>query len=195
MMYIKELIEAFAPHRGNALVVSGRAGKYWAEISEGGFDLPLGDPSMGGHAGFSLGLALAQPDRPVVLFDTEGDLLMNLGILATIAEQKPKNFYYFLMDNEVYATTGGQPVPNAQNVAYDAVARACGIARTYAFTEIGPLTKQMAGILAEPGPAFVWTKVHPEIENRPIGQRGSWRKRSPAQVISDARKALKGSPK
>lgn len=78
MMYIKELVAAFAPHRGNALVVSGRAGRYWSEFSETEFDLPLGDPSMGGHAGFSLGLALAQPDRPVVVFDTEGDLLMNL---------------------------------------------------------------------------------------------------------------------
>jgi len=195
MMYIKELVAAFAPHRGKALVVSGRAGKYWAEFSETGFDLPLGDPSMGGHAGFSLGLALAQPDRPVVLFDTEGDLLMNLGILATIAEQRPRNFYYFLMDNECYATTGGQPVPNAQNVAYDAVARACGIERTYAFTEIEQASKQMAAIFAAPGPVFVWNKVHPEIENRPIGQRGSWRKRSPAQVVSDTRQALVASSK
>ena len=195
MMYIKELVAAFAPHRGNALVVSGRAGKYWTEFSETGFDLPLGDPSMGGHAGFSLGLALAQPDRAVVLFDTEGDLLMNLGIPATIAEQRPRNFYYFLMDNECYATTGGQPVPNAQNVAYDAVARACGIERTYAFTEIEQVSKQMAGIFAAPGPVFVWNKVHPEIENRPIGQRGSWRKRSPAKVVADARQALRASSK
>ncbi len=39
MMYIKELVAAFAPHRGNALVLSGRAGKYWSEVSEAGFDL------------------------------------------------------------------------------------------------------------------------------------------------------------
>jgi thiamine pyrophosphate-dependent acetolactate synthase large subunit-like protein len=195
MMYIKELMAAFAPHRGNALVVPGRAGRYWREFSEAGLDLPLGDPAMGGHAGFSLGLALAQGDRPVVLFDTEGDLLMNLGILATIAEQAPRNFYYFLMDNEVYATTGGQPVPNAQKVAYDAVARACGIERTYAFTEIEQVSKNLATIFANPGPVFVWNKVHPEIENQPIGQRVSWRKRSQAQVINDTRLALGVSSK
>jgi thiamine pyrophosphate-dependent acetolactate synthase large subunit-like protein len=190
MMYIKELVAAFAPHRGNALVVSGRAGKYWSEVSEAAFDLPLGDPAMGGHAGFSLGLALAQPDRRVVVFDTEGDLLMNLGILTTIAEQRPRNFYYFLMDNECYATTGGQPVPNAQKVAYDAIARACGIEQTYAFTEIEQVSKKLPTILGNPGPAFVWNKVHPEIENLPIGQRVSWRKRTPAQVIVDTRQAL-----
>jgi sulfopyruvate decarboxylase subunit beta len=195
MMYIKELVAAFAPHRGTALVVSGRAGKYWSEFSETELDLPLGDPSMGGHAGFSLGLALAQPDRPVVVFDTEGDLLMNLGILATIAEQAPRNFYYFLLDNECYATTGGQPVPNAQKVAYDAVARACGIERTYAFTDIEHVSNKLATILANPGPVFVWNKVHPEIENLPIGQRVSWRKRTPAQVINDTRLALGASSK
>jgi thiamine pyrophosphate-dependent acetolactate synthase large subunit-like protein len=195
MIYIKELTAAFAPHRGNALVVSGRAGRYWSEFSETGLDLPLGDPSMGGHAGFSLGLALAQPDRPVVVFDTEGDLLMNLGILTTIAEQQPRNFYYFLMDNECYATTGGQPVPNAQKVAYDAIARACGIERTYAFTEIEQVSKKLATIFASPGPVFVWNKVHPEIENLPIGQRVSWRKRTPAQVIDDTRLALGVSAK
>ena len=195
MMYIKELVAAFAPHRGTALVVSGRAGRYWSEFSETELDLPLGDPSMGGHAGFSLGLALAQPDRPVVVFDTEGDLLMNLGILATIAEQGPRNFYYFLMDNECYATTGGQPVPNAQKVAYDAVARACGIERTYAFTDIEQVSKKLATIFANPGPVFVWNKVHPEIENLPIGQRVSWRKRTPAQVINDTRLALGDSSK
>jgi thiamine pyrophosphate-dependent acetolactate synthase large subunit-like protein len=195
MMYIKELVAAFAPHRGNALVVSGRAARYWIEFREAGFDLPLGDPSMGGHAGFSLGLALAQPDRPVVVFDTEGDLLMNLGILATIAEQRPRNFYYFLMDNECYATTGGQPVPNAQKVAYDAIARACGIEQAYAFTEIEQVSKKLSTILAAPGPVFVWNKVHPEIENLPIGQRVSWRKRTPAQVIDDTRLALGASAK
>jgi thiamine pyrophosphate-dependent acetolactate synthase large subunit-like protein len=193
MIYINELVAAFAPHRGNALVVSGRAGRYWSEFSETEFDLPLGDPSMGGHAGFSLGLALAQPDRPVVVFDTEGDLLMNLGILATIAEQAPRNFYYLLMDNECYATTGGQPVPNARKIAYDAVARACGIERTYAFTDIAQVSGKLPTILATPGPVFVWNKVHPEIENLPIGQRVSWRKRSPAQVISDTRLALKSA--
>ena len=54
----------------------------------------------------------------VVLFDSEGDILMSLGMLATIAEQAPANFYHFILDNEVYATTGGQPVPNAKHVDY-----------------------------------------------------------------------------
>ena len=98
--------------------------------------MPLGDPAMGGHAGFAFGLALARPRGKVVLFDSEGDILMSLGMLATIAEQAPANFYHFLLDNECYATTGGQPVPNAKNVAYDTLALGAGYPRAHAFDEL-----------------------------------------------------------
>src|SRR5436190_22682083 len=127
MMRIAEAIEAFRPHSGDALVVPGRGGRYWVEqTTSPDLDAPLGDPAMGGHAGFGLGLAMARPERKVVLFDSEGDILMSLGMLTTIAEQRPANFYHFLLDNEVYATTGGQPVPNAKQVDYAAMARAAG---------------------------------------------------------------------
>src|SRR6185436_18050612 len=112
-----------------------------------GRDAPLGDPAMGGHASFACGLALAQPERKVIVFDSEGDLLMNLGILPTIAEQAPKNFYHFLLDNECYATTGGQPVPNAKNVAYDVMARGAGYPRAHAFTELDALAGELPAIL------------------------------------------------
>ena len=78
---------------------------------------------MGGTLGSHFGLALTQPAQHVMLFDSEGDILMSLGMLATIAEQAPANFYHFLLDNECYATTGGQPVPNATVVTYDVLAR------------------------------------------------------------------------
>jgi thiamine pyrophosphate-dependent acetolactate synthase large subunit-like protein len=145
---------------------------------------------MGGRAGFSLGLALAQPSRRVVVFDSEGDLLMNLGVLATIAEQAPGNFYHFLLDNECYATTGGQPVPNARGMQYDVVARGCGIARSHAFSDLAEVSHALPRILAAPGPAFIWIKVRPEIENRPIGQRPAFRGRGPAAVVADVRQAL-----
>ena len=87
---------------------------------------------MGGARGHTtsaaLGLALGLPDEKVVLFDSEGALLMNLGIIATIAGQKPKNFLHLLMDNECYATTGGQPVPNSQDINYAGKAKEAGYA-------------------------------------------------------------------
>ena len=149
MMRIAEALEAFRPHRDDAIVVPGRGGRFWTDLSDRqSLDVPLGDPAMGGHAGFALGLALARPERKLALFDSEGDIQMSLGMLATIAEQAPANFYHFLLDNECYATTGGQPVPNAKNIAYDRLALAAGYRHAHAFDEIADLR----GALGVPAP-------------------------------------------
>jgi thiamine pyrophosphate-dependent acetolactate synthase large subunit-like protein len=194
MMRIAEALEAFRPHRGDALVVPGRGGRYWVEqTASPNLDAPLGDPAMGGHAGFGLGLALARPERKVVLFDSEGDILMSLGMLATIAEQAPANFYHFLLDNEIYATTGGQPVPNAKNIAYDKLALAAGYPRAHAFQDIADLQREIGGIISRPGPVFIWLKIYPEVENDPIGRRRRWQTRSRDQVLADLRGGLAGA--
>ena len=191
MMRIAEALEAFRPHRGDALVVPGRGGRYWVEqTTSPQFDAPLGDPAMGGHAGLGLGLALARPDKKVMLFDSEGDIQMSLGILATVAEQAPPNLYHFLIDNGVYATTGGQPVPNADKMQYDMIARGCGYPRTYAFAEIGDFERALPEIMGARGPVFVACKVVPEIENEPIGRRRRWQTRTRDQVVVDLRSTL-----
>jgi thiamine pyrophosphate-dependent acetolactate synthase large subunit-like protein len=191
MMHTAEALKAFADHRGDAIVVPGRGGRHWIKLTTHEMlDAPLGDPAMGGHAGFALGLALAQPNRRVVLFDSEGDILMSLGMLATIAEQAPANFYHFLLDNECYATTGGQPVPNAKAVAYDTLARGSGYPRAFAFTELAELSQALPGIFAAPGPVFVALKVLPEVENSPIGGRARWNTRSREKVVQDLRNEL-----
>ena len=191
MMRISEALAAFKPHRGDAIVVPGRGGKFWVELTQNEkMDVPLGDPAMGGHAGFGLGLALARPERKTVLFDSEGDILMSLGMLTTIAEQAPANFYHFLLDNEVYATTGGQPVPNAKNIAYDKMALAAGYPRAHAFDELADFARELPAILGRPGPVFVALKVYPEIENDPIGRRRRWQTRSRDEVLADLRGGL-----
>lgn len=190
MMHTADLLKVFAPHRGDAIVISGRGGRHWIEISDTPMDLPLGDPAMGGHAGFGLGLALAQPDKRVVLFDSEGDILMSLGQLATIAEQAPANFYHFILDNEVYATTGGQPVPGSKIVDYAALARAAGYPTAVNISELDDFTRQLPGLLATQGPVFCSLKVFPEVENTPIGQRVRWRKRGADKVVQDLRGVL-----
>jgi thiamine pyrophosphate-dependent acetolactate synthase large subunit-like protein len=195
MMDTFDVLRAFSRHRGNAVVVPGRGGRHWVELSDQpNRDVPLGDPAMGGHASFAMGLALAQSGEKVVLFDSDGDIQMSLGILATIAEQQPKNFYHFMLDNECYATTGGQPVPNAQTLAYHDVARACGYPRAYAYDDVETFAANVGRILDEPGPVFVWLKVRPEIENQPIGSRAQWRTRSQVQVVKDLQQELGIAP-
>lgn len=192
MMHTAELLQVYMEHRGDAITIPGRGGRHWVPMSdEPHRDVPLGDPAMGGHSGFGLGLALAQPDRKIVLFDSEGDILMSLGILTTIAEQNPTNFYHFMLDNEVYATTGGQPVPNAKNVDYAAFAKAAGYPKAHSFTEIEDFTRELPGILSEPGPVFVALKVFPEIQNEAIGKRRPWQVRSRTEVVGGLRDSLK----
>jgi thiamine pyrophosphate-dependent acetolactate synthase large subunit-like protein len=190
MMHTADVLKVFAEYRGDAIVISGRGGKHWLKLSDTALDLPLGDPAMGGHSGFGLGLALAQRDKRVVLFDSEGDILMSLGQLATIAEQAPANFYHFILDNEVYATTGGQPVPGAKRIDYAAMARAAGYPSAHNFADLQDFSRALPGILATQGPMFVALKVLPEVENTPIGQRVRWRKRSSDKVVADLRQAL-----
>jgi thiamine pyrophosphate-dependent acetolactate synthase large subunit-like protein len=185
------MLRVFSRHRGEAIVVPGRGGRHWVKISDQpSRDLPLGDPAMGGHASFAMGLALALPRERIVLFDSDGDVQMGMGILATIAEQKPRNFYHFMLDNECYATTGGQPVPNAATIAYDAIARACGYPRVHRFDNLETFSINIERVLSEPGPVFTWLKVRPEVENQPIGARTKWRTRTPEQAIADLRKEL-----
>jgi thiamine pyrophosphate-dependent acetolactate synthase large subunit-like protein len=191
MMHTAEVLKVFAEHRGNAIVVPGRGGRHWVKLTaHETLDVPLGDPAMGGHAGFALGLALAQPARRVMLFDSEGDILMSLGMLATIAEQAPANFYHFLLDNECYATTGGQPVPNGTVVTYDVLARGAGYSRAFAFADLTEFKTNLPAILAQLGPVFVALKVLPEVENAPIGRRTRWQTRPREKIVQDLRVEL-----
>ena len=80
--------------------------------------------SMGLASSVGLGLALARPDVRVFVLDGDGSLLMNLGSLATIGLLRPSNLVVIVMDNEEYATTGGQPTPTAYGADLEAAARA-----------------------------------------------------------------------
>ena len=191
MFQTEDMLKVFQQYRGDAVVIPGRGGRHWVNVSTNETrDVPLGDPAMGGHASFGLGLALARPNEKVVLFDSEGDVLMNLGALPTIAEKAPKNFYHFMLDNECYATTGGQPVPNAANVQYDVIARGSGYPSAYAFDNLEDFSNNIAQIMEQPGPVFVAMKVFPEIENLPIGQRRRWQTRSRDKVLDDLKESM-----
>jgi thiamine pyrophosphate-dependent acetolactate synthase large subunit-like protein len=192
MIEVAEMLKVFQEHRGDAIVVPGQAGRHWTTIStRPELDVPLIPyPAMGGGASFAFGLALAQPERKVVVFDSEGALVMYLGILTTVAEQQPKNLYHFLLDNECYATTGGQPVPNAKATRYDALARDVGYASTFAFDRLEGFATSIGRILAAPAPAFVALKVRPEIQNVPVAERKRWATRTREQVRDDLKRAL-----
>jgi thiamine pyrophosphate-dependent acetolactate synthase large subunit-like protein len=184
MISAADVFRVFQPHRGNAIVIpTGTSGRHWRDFSTNEKrDLTLGG-AMGQTTAAALGVALALPNEQVVMFDSEGALLMNLGILATIAGKQPQNFYHFLLDNECYATTGGQPVPNAQHINYAGMAKEAGYAAAYRFDDLEEFGTHVGNILSERGPVFIAIKVIPEIENEPIGRRQRRPMRSRAESI------------
>lgn len=191
MIEALDVFEAFQPYRGKAIVVTtDTAGRHWADVST----YEQRDVGMGGAMGQTtsgaFGLALGLPDEKVVLFDSEGALLMNLGVLATIAGKEPQNFYHFLLDNECYATTGGQPVPNAQQIDYAGMAKSAGYRAAYNFDNLEEFAVSVEEILMETGPVFVSLKVVPEVENLPMGLRRRRSGRSRAETIRDMQEEL-----
>src|SRR5262245_53020118 len=83
--------------------------------------------SMGLASSIGLGLALAQPERRIFVVDGDGSLLMNLGSLASIGWTRPGNLVVVVLDNERYATTGGQETATAHGTDLEAASRAMGI--------------------------------------------------------------------
>jgi thiamine pyrophosphate-dependent acetolactate synthase large subunit-like protein len=86
--------------------------------------------SMGLACPIALGVALAQPQRRVVALEGDGSLLMQLGVLATIAMLKPKNLALIVMDNGAYQITGGQLTATAVGTDLVTIARGAGIAQS-----------------------------------------------------------------
>jgi thiamine pyrophosphate-dependent acetolactate synthase large subunit-like protein len=187
----RDVFKAFQEHRGDSIVsAGGTAGRHWRDFSTNERrDIGLGG-AMGQTTSAAFGLALGLPDEKVVLFDAEGSLLMNLGSLASIAGMKPKNFYHFLLDNECYATTGGQPVPNSQDIDYAVMAQGAGYAATYNFDDLEEFSTSVAEIMEQTGPVFVAIKVIPEVENAPIGLRERRPTRGRVEMVNTLREEL-----
>ncbi|MBN18121.1 MAG: hypothetical protein CL758_01360 [Chloroflexi bacterium] len=192
MVKAEEIMEIFNKHRGDAIIfTAGTAGyKTWPEISNNKNRDAIFGGAMGASPAIALGFALSQPNQKIVLFDAEGSLLMNLGVLSTIAEQNPGNFYHILLDNETYATTGGQPVPSSNKTSYDGLAKSAGYKSTYNFTDLEEFAVNIESILEEEGPTFISMKIEPDIENLPIELRPPLKLRPAQEVISDLRKDL-----
>ena len=159
-------------HRGNAVVITAMNAGNWkfgwpAVTHDEELDLPV-TGAMGKASSVGLGLALAHPERKIIVLDGDGSLLMNLGTLVTIANKSPENLYHFVFENGVYAVTGGQPIPGSSNVSFQNMAKDAGYAVAYEIGDTEELATSVGRILSEKGPALVCLKVEPEVENTPV---------------------------
>ena len=119
-------------------------------------------PSAMGHAtSVGLGLALAQPDRRVIVLSGDGSLLMNLGSLVTISAQRPRNLVLVVFVNGVYEVTGAQATPLSGAVDFVAIAKASGITSVFRWSSLEPLQTGIAQALGAAGPTIVVLDVAP----------------------------------
>ena len=141
----RETVRALLAERTDLLVVTGLGSSTYDVAAAGDHDLNFylwG--AMGGAAMIGLGLALAQPQRPVLVLTGDGEQLMGLGALATIGAQRPANLGIVVLDNGHYGETGMQRSHTLMGVDLVGVAKACG----FAWAEHVERADQIAGLRA-----------------------------------------------
>ena len=156
----RRVVARILKDRGDALLVTGLGAPTWDAAAAG--DHPNNFYLWGGMGGAvmtGLGLALAQPGRRVLVITGDGDMLMGLGGLATVAVQKPANFGICIIDNQRYGETGMQETHTEFGVDLAAMARGAGIAETAMVYTYKELEEAVAQLYDSRGPVFVNVKV------------------------------------
>jgi len=92
--------------------------------------------AMGLASSMGLGIALAKPERQVIVFDGDGSILMNLGGLTTLARYRPRNLVHVVFDNESLLSVGGFPTATATGSDLAGIAKAAGVPRTATVTTL-----------------------------------------------------------
>jgi thiamine pyrophosphate-dependent acetolactate synthase large subunit-like protein len=159
-----DLFRALAARRSDEIVVTTMtATLQWPLVSNHPLDFDFLAFGMGHAADFGLGLALARPERKVIVLKGDGGLLMSLGSLVTIGHFGPPNFLVLLMENRSYEMTGGQDL--APGVDFVALARGAGIEKVERIDRLDEFEERVPGLLTEPGPHFV---VLPVVNTEPL---------------------------
>ena len=117
--------------------------------------------AMGSAAGVGLGMALAQPARSVIVVTGDAELMMNVGILATIGVEQPKNLSIVVLDNEQFGETGQQTSHTAHGIDIAAMALACRFAGAVTVREGAEIPAVAARIRQIEGPYLAVVKVRP----------------------------------
>jgi thiamine pyrophosphate-dependent acetolactate synthase large subunit-like protein len=159
-LHRRAVVRALLADRGPLLVIGGLGAPAW-DITDAG-DVPTNLPlwgGMGGAAMMGLGLALAQPARPVLVITGDGEMLMGVGGLATIAVRKPRNLAIVVLDNEHYGETGMQETHTRHGVDLAGMARAAGIADARLLREAAEIEALRGAVHAMAGPLFAQVKV------------------------------------
>lgn len=149
--------------RNDAIVISTMSAMQCMDQLDPDYAFGLSSvPLMGGAAGLGLGLALSCPHRKVIILDGDASLLMEFGVLATVAGTQPSNFYHFVFANGVQFNGGANlAVPGNGKVDFRAAALASGYASAWRCAQAQDLQAQIETWLAAPAPALIELDIEP----------------------------------
>lgn len=169
----RDAVASLLRHREDTLVVTGLGSPSYDVHAAGDRDdnyYLWG--AMGGAALIGLGLAQAQPDKPVLVITGDGEQLMAFGSLATIAVAKPRNLTIVVIDNHHFGETGMQLSHTGRGIDFAKVAEACGFAATATLrtdAEVEKLGKSLRKV--SKGPRLFVIKVAAENPPRSLPSR------------------------
>ena len=151
------------------LVVTSLSGQRveWGHLSKRDADLNLG--SMGNALAVGIGLALALPHRKVLVFESDGSVLLSLFNLPTLANLNPHNLAVFVFDNQAYSGTRiSYPSATAGKTDLASVARGSGIDHAATVSELEEFKREAAGALNQAGLGFVVCKIEESLGHRKL---------------------------
>jgi phosphonopyruvate decarboxylase len=151
----EDVLGVIAAARGDAIVVpTMTTAPAWRSLAPD--DLSVSCVGfMGGASSLGLGLALARPDRRVIVLDGDGSLLMQLGSLATIAGAAPRNLLHLVFKNGVYHTSGAQGIPGGLGVDFVTMAKGAGYRVALSIAELDEFRRRLPELLKADGPVMV----------------------------------------
>jgi thiamine pyrophosphate-dependent acetolactate synthase large subunit-like protein len=157
----RDLLPVLFPSHAEYLFVSGLAGsaRDLAALTRDGPHLFALGGAMGAAATIGLGMAMAAPDRKVVVVTGDGELQMNVGSLITIANAAPPNLTVICIDNERHGETGNQPGNTSRATDLAAIAKGAGFQFVMTVADSDQLLAGAHFVHQESGPRFLVVKV------------------------------------
>jgi len=157
------LLPEIFPHPENYLLLAGLAGaaKDSAAWTREAANLVTLGGAMGAAVAMGLGMALAAPDRQVAVITGDGELLMNVGALATVASAMPDNLTIVCVDNGQHGETGGQPGHTSHRTNLAKMAEGAGIPSVMTVSTPDELPAARKFLADTPAPRFLWARVMP----------------------------------
>lgn len=167
MLFRRDAVHKILEKRENSAVVTG-IGNASHDVASAG-DHPLNMylfGVMGGAVMTAFGVALAQPERRVVVITGDGEVLAGIGSLATVGVERPSNLSIIVLDNQVYGATGGQLTHTAAGVDLVGIARASGVVNSVLIRDQKGLEGALPQVYEKPGPYLAVVKVSPQSAPR-----------------------------